>query len=138
MLYFANFIVLDPGNTAVTNVALHDLINDDQYRAIMEKPDRGSFKAMMGAEAVQTMLRELDLDKLSAELKAEIETLTSKERNRDTEGQKRAHAVKRLEVVESFRASGNKPEWSGADRPAGYPAGSAADGAAGRRPFRRV
>ncbi len=57
------------------------------------------------------MLRELDLDKLSAELKAEIETLTSKERNRDTEGQKRAHAVKRLEVVESFRASGNKPEW---------------------------
>lgn len=66
---------------------------------------------MMGAEAVQTMLRELDLDKLSAELKAEIETLTSKERNRDTEGQKRAHAVKRLEVVESFRASGNKPEW---------------------------
>lgn len=65
----------------------------------------------MGAEAVQTMLRELDLDKLSAELKAEIETLTSKERNRDTEGQKRAHAVKRLEVVESFRASGNKPEW---------------------------
>ena len=111
VLYFANFIVLDPGNTAVTNVALHDLINDDQYRAIMEKPDRGSFKAMMGAEAVQTMLRELDLDKLSAELKAEIETLTSKERNRDTEGQKRAHAVKRLEVVESFRASGNKPEW---------------------------
>ena len=97
VLYFANFIVLDPGNTAVTNVALHDLINDDQYRAIMEKPDRGSFKAMMGAEAVQTMLRELDLDKLSAELKAEIETLTSKERNRDTEGQKRAHAVKRLE-----------------------------------------
>ena len=53
VLYFANFIVLDPGNTAVTNVALHDLINDDQYRAIMEKPDRGSFKAMMGAEAVQ-------------------------------------------------------------------------------------
>ena len=51
------------------------------------------------------------MDKLSAELKAEIETLTSKERNRDTEGQKRAHAVKRLEVVESFRASGNKPEW---------------------------
>ncbi len=111
VLYFASFIVLNPGNTAVTNVSLHDLINDEQYRSIMSKPDRGDFKAMMGAEAVQEMLRELDLDKLSVELKAEIETLTSKERNRDTEGQKRAHAIKRLEVVESFRASGNKPEW---------------------------
>ena len=111
VLYFASFIVLNPGNTAVTNVSRHDLINDEQYRSIMSKPDRGDFKAMMGAEAVQEMLRELDLDKLSVELKAEIETLTSKERNRDTEGQKRAHAIKRLEVVESFRASGNKPEW---------------------------
>lgn len=92
----------------------------------------------MGAEAVQTMLRELDLDKLSAELKAEIETLTSKERNRDTEGQKRAHAVKRLEVVESFRSQRQQARMDGADRPAGYPAGSAPDGAAGRRPFRRV
>ncbi|MBQ2931183.1 MAG: DNA-directed RNA polymerase subunit beta', partial [Clostridia bacterium] len=115
VLYFANFIVLDPGNEAVTGVHLHDLINDDKYREIQAKKrqgeDIGSFRAMIGAEAVQTMLRELDLDALSAQLKAEIEALTLKEQNRDTEGQKRARAIKRLEVVESFRASGNKPEW---------------------------
>ena len=115
VLYFANFIVLDPGNEAVTGVHLHDLINDDKYREIQAKKrqgeDIGSFRAMIGAEAVQTMLRELDLEALSAQLKAEIEALTLKEQNRDTEGQKRARAIKRLEVVESFRASGNKPEW---------------------------
>ncbi len=115
VLYFVNFIVLDPGNAKVTEVKLHDLINDDQYRAIMAKKARGEdigeFRAMIGAEAVQTMLRELDLDALSVQLKAEIEALTAKEHNRDTEGQKRARAIKRLEVVESFRASGNKPEW---------------------------
>ena len=115
VLYFANFIVLDPGNREVTGVALHELINDDQYRAIMAKKaggfDIGNFRAMIGAEAVQTMLRELDLDALSVQLKAEIEALTVKEHHRDTEGQKRARAIKRLEVVESFRASGNKPEW---------------------------
>ncbi|MBQ2929218.1 MAG: DNA-directed RNA polymerase subunit beta', partial [Clostridia bacterium] len=115
VLYFANFIVLDPGNEAVTGVHLHDLINDDKYREIQAKKrqgeDIGEFRAMIGAEAVQTMLRELDLDALSAQLKAEIEALTLKEQNRDTEGQKRARAIKRLEVVESFRASGNKPEW---------------------------
>ncbi len=111
VLYFANFIVLDPGNEAVTKVKLHELINDDQYRRIMADPERGNFRAMIGAEAVQTMLRELDLDQLSVQLKTEIETLTQKEHNRETEGQKRARAIKRLEVVESFRASGNKPEW---------------------------
>ena len=116
VLYFANFIVLDPGNRAVTGVELHELINDDQYRAILAKArdegkDIGNFRAMIGAEAVQTMLRELDLDALSEQLKREIEALTAKEQNRDTEGQKRARAIKRLEVVESFRASGNKPEW---------------------------
>ena len=90
VLYFANFIVLDPGNEAVTGVHLHDLINDDKYREIMSKKrqgeDIGSFRAMIGAEAVQTMLCELDLDALSAQLKAEIEALTLKEQNRDTEG----------------------------------------------------
>ena len=116
VLYFNNFIVLNPGNKDVTGVGLHDLINDDQYRAILaegRKPgvDIGDFRAMMGAEAVQTMLRELDLEALSQQLKAEIAAMTTKEQHRDTEGQKRARAVKRLEVVESFRASGNKPEW---------------------------
>ncbi len=115
VLYFANFIVLDPGETKVTGVHLHELINDDKYREILNKKrngeDIGNFRAMIGAEAVQTMLRELDLDALSEQLKKEIEALTAKEQNRDTEGQKRARAIKRLEVVESFRASGNKPEW---------------------------
>ncbi len=115
VLYFANFIVLDPGNEAVTGLHLHDLINDDKKREIEARKrageDVGSFRAMIGAEAVQAMLQELDLDALSAQLKAEIEALTAKEQNRETEGQKRARAIKRLEVVESFRASGNKPEW---------------------------
>ncbi len=108
VLYFANFIVLDPGNT---NLKKYELINDAKYREAMMNPDRGSFKAMMGAEAVREMLQSLDLDQLSEQLKAEIAELAQKEHNRDTEGQKRARAVKRLEVVEAFRASKNKPEW---------------------------
>ncbi len=111
VLYFANFIVLDPGKTEETGLTLHQLINDAQYREVEARCGKGSFRAMMGAEAVREMLTALDLDKLSAELKAEIAALAEKERSRDTEGQKRARAVKRLEVVESFRASHNKPEW---------------------------
>ena len=108
VLYFANFIVLDPGET---DLKLHELINDARYRETENKYGRGSFKAMMGAEAVREMLQALDLDKLAESLKAEIADLAAREHNRDTEGQKRARAVKRLEVVEAFRASHNKPEW---------------------------
>ena len=108
VLYFANFIVLDPGET---DLKRHELINDARYRETESKYGRNSFKAMMGAEAVREMLRELDLDKLAEQLKAEIAELAQREHNRDTEGQKRARAVKRLEVVEAFRASHNKPEW---------------------------
>ncbi|MBP3637557.1 MAG: DNA-directed RNA polymerase subunit beta', partial [Clostridia bacterium] len=111
VLYFANFIVLDPGNSDETGLKLHELISDARYREVEAKCGKGSFRAMMGAEAVREMLRSLDLDKLSEQLKAEIAELVEKERDRDTEGQKRARAVKRLEVVESFRASNNKPEW---------------------------
>ncbi len=111
VLYFANFIVLDPGDTEQTGLKQYELINDARYREVESRCGKGSFVAKMGAEAVQDMLRALDLDKLSAELKAEIAHLTEKERDRETEGQKRARAVKRLEVVESFRLSGNKPEW---------------------------
>ena len=111
VLYFANFIVLDPGNEEETGLKKYELINDARYREIESRCGRGSFVAKMGAEAVQDMLKALDLDKLSAELKAEIAQLTEKERDRETEGQKRARAVKRLEVVESFRTSHNKPEW---------------------------
>ena len=111
VLYFANFIVLDPGNSDETGLKLHELISDARYREVEAKCGKGSFRAMMGAEAVREMLQSLDLDKLSEQLKAEIAELVEKERDRDTEGQKRARAVKRLEVVESFRASHNKPEW---------------------------
>ena len=111
VLYFANFIVLDPGNAEETGLKRLELINDARYREVEAKCGKGSFVAKMGAEAVQDLLMELDLDKLSADLKAEIAQLTEKERDRETEGQKRARAVKRLEVVESFRTSHNKPEW---------------------------
>ena len=111
VLYFANFIVLDPGNSEETGLKRLELINDARYRDIEARCGKGSFVAKMGAEAIQDLLKELDLDKMAAELKAEIAQLTEKERDRETEGQKRARAVKRLEVVESFRTSHNKPEW---------------------------
>ena len=111
VLYFANFIVLDPGNAEETGLKRLELINDARYREIEARCGKGSFVAKMGAEAIRDLLMELDLDKMSEELKAEIAQLTEKERDRETEGQKRARAVKRLEVVESFRTSHNKPEW---------------------------
>ncbi len=111
VLYFANFIVLDPGNSEETGLKRLELINDARYREVEARCGKGSFVAKMGAEAIRDLLLELDLDKLSAELKAEVAALTEKERDRETEGQKRARAVKRLEVVESFRTSHNKPEW---------------------------
>ncbi|NLA54260.1 MAG: DNA-directed RNA polymerase subunit beta', partial [Clostridiales bacterium] len=113
VLYFASYIVIDPGNTDFTKVEKYALISDSAYRQIMQKlpEERGSFRAGIGAEAVKTLLRELDLDKISADLKEEIAILIEKERDKETEGQKRTHAIKRLEVIEAFRSSNNKPEW---------------------------
>ena len=111
VLYFANFIVLDPGDPSQTGLKMHELINDAKYREVEAKCGRGSFRAGMGAEAVKELLQSLDLDQLSVQLKKEIAELAEKERDRETEGQKRARAVKRLEVVEAFRLSNNKPEW---------------------------
>ena len=113
VLYFANYIVLDAGNAEFTKVAVNDLLTDSKYRAIMalSEEERGSFMAGMGAEAVKEMLLKLDLEELSVSLKKEIADLIEKERDKETEGQKRAHAIKRLEVVEAFRLSNNKPEW---------------------------
>ena len=112
VLYFASYIVLDAGSPGL-KVTKHDLITDGKYRQIMALPpeERGSFRAGIGAEAVKEMLQELDLEELSASLKKEIAALVEKERDRETEGQKRSHAVKRLEVIEAFRMSHNKPEW---------------------------
>ncbi len=113
VLYFASYIVLNPGNEAVTKVGRNELITDSKYRAIMamSQEERGEFKAGIGAEAVKEMLLALDLDQLSASLKKEIADLIEKERDREGEGQKRTHAIKRLEVVEAFRLSNNRPEW---------------------------
>ena len=113
VLYFASYIVLNPGNEAATKVSRNELITDSKYRAIMALPaeERGEFKAGIGAEAVKEMLLALDLEALSVSLKKEIADLIEKERDRDGEGQKRTHAIKRLEVVEAFRMSNNKPEW---------------------------
>ena len=110
VLYFANFIVLDPGE-AKTGLKKYELINDAKYREVEKEHGKGSFRAAMGAEAIKQILRDLDLDALSEKLKAEIAELVKKERTRETEGQKRSRAVKRLEVVEAFRQSDNKPEW---------------------------
>ena len=111
VLYFASFIVLDPGDSSQTGLKKHELISDARYREVEAKCGKGSFKAGMGAEAVKEMLLQLDLDKISEQLKSEIAELVEKERDREGEGQKRARAVKRLEVVEAFRTSHNRPEW---------------------------
>ena len=116
VLYFASYIVLDPGCTALRPNAI---LTETEYRQQITAPsytaDLGMGKAPlrvgMGAEAVRELLQKLDLDQLSEQLRTEIAELTEKERERETEGQKRAKAIKRLEVVEAFRSSGNKPEW---------------------------
>lgn len=98
VLYFSQYIVTDPGNTPLVK---KQLLSEKQYRDMVEKYE-DDFEAMMGAEAIKKLLAEIDLDKLSAEIRAEMETAT---------GQKRIKVLKRLDVVESFRLSGNRPEW---------------------------
>ena len=105
VLYFAAYIVTDPGEG--TGLIKKQILNEKEYRDMKEKYE-DEFEAMMGAEAIQKLLQELygengeGLDALSAQLKAELANAS---------GQKRVRIIKRLEVVESFRQSGNKPEW---------------------------
>ena len=99
ILYFAKFVVTDPGNT---DAQYKQLISDKEYREFNSQPDKGSFSAGMGAEAVRILLKNIDLEGESKQLKHDLETAT---------GQKRIRAIKRLEVIEAFRKSGNKPEW---------------------------
>ncbi|HHV50889.1 MAG TPA: DNA-directed RNA polymerase subunit beta' [Clostridiales bacterium] len=98
VLYFAAYIVVDPGNTPLTK---KQILSEKDYRDMREKYE-DEFDAGMGAEYIQKLLAEIDLDALSNELKQELEGAT---------GQKRARLLKRLEVVEAFRQSGNRPEW---------------------------
>jgi len=99
VLYFAAYIVIDPGS--VRSLKKYALLTEKEYRDLREAYE-DEFDAGMGAEAIKKLLAELDLDALSEELKADLEKAS---------GQKRAKLLKRLEVVEAFRASGNRPEW---------------------------
>ena len=98
VLYFASYIVLDAGDT---DLSFKQILSEQEYAAAYEKWG-SAFRVGMGAESIKELLHNIDLDKDSAELKAEL---------KDASGQKKARIVKRLEVVEAFRESGNKPEW---------------------------
>ena len=98
VLYFAAYIVTDPGMTPLEE---KQLLSEKEYRDMRERYE-DEFKASMGAEAIQELLAKIDLDALSAQLHDEMENAS---------GQKRMRLLKRLEVVEAFRVSGNRPEW---------------------------
>ena len=98
VLYFASYIVTDPGTTPLEK---KQLLTEKEYRENREKYEE-DFQAGMGAEAVQLLLKDIDLEALSAQLHEELENAS---------GQKRVRLLKRLEVVEAFRLSGNRPEW---------------------------
>ncbi|MDL2205709.1 DNA-directed RNA polymerase subunit beta' [Eubacteriales bacterium OttesenSCG-928-N13] len=108
VLYFASYVVLDPGETGLEK---HQLLYEAEYQRKLADFGPDAFRVGIGAEAVREMLCDLDLEALSVELREEISKLIKKETGRETEGQKRTRIVKRLEVVEAFRTSGNKPEW---------------------------
>ena len=100
VLYFTKYIVTDPGEAS--NVLVKgQLLSEKEYNDMRERYE-DDFSAGMGAEAIKTLLEEIDLDKLSDELKSELE---------GSQGQKRLKLLKRLDVVEAFRQSGNRPEW---------------------------
>ena len=98
VLYFANYIVTDPGFTPLEK---KQLLTEREYKEMREKYE-DTFEAGMGAEAIQKLLAEIDLDKLSKELREELE---------HANGQKRVRLLKRLECVESFLESNQRPEW---------------------------
>jgi len=99
VLYFAQYIVIDPGED--TQLSKYQLLTEQQYRDYREKYE-DDFKAGMGAEAIRELLAEIDLEKEAEDLKKELLT---------AQGQRKIRAIKRLEVVEAFRLSGNRPEW---------------------------
>ena len=100
VLYFASYVVLDPG---VTSLQYKQVLSEKEYREEVEKYGSSTaFRVGMGAEAIQELLKAIDLEKDSAELRKQLI---------DASGQKRARIIKRLEVVEAFLSSGNRPEW---------------------------
>ena len=99
ILYFASYVVLDKGES---DLNYKQVLSEREYRDAIEQYGYGKFRVGMGAEAIQELLKAIDLEKDSEELRAEL---------KDASGQKRARIIKRLEVVEAFRNSGNRPEW---------------------------
>ena len=99
ILYFASYVVIEPGET---NLSENQLLNEKDYRDAIDTFGIKAFKAMMGAEAVKEILKRIDLENLSKELRAKL---------KDATGQKRIKTIRRLEVVEAFRQSGNDPTW---------------------------
>ena len=99
VLYFASYIVLDSGDTGLV---YKQILSEQEYNEAVEQYGSGSFRVGMGAEAILELLKAIDLDKEAEQLKAQLENAS---------GQKKARIIKRLEVVEAFRESGNRPEW---------------------------
>ena len=99
VVYFASYIVTDKGTSGLENC---QILTEKEYHEAEEKYGKGSFKAKMGAEALRELLEKIDLDKLSEEIRKEIEKSTE---------QKRVKLVKRFDTVEAFKLSGNRPEW---------------------------
>ena len=99
VVYYVSYVVIEPGNTGFAKM---QLINDIEYREAIEKHGYGSFKVGMGGEAIKELLSEIDLEKESVDLKNAIKT---------AKGQKKLKLSKKLEIVESLRRSGNRPEW---------------------------
>jgi len=99
VIYFASYIVTDKGTSGLLK---NQIINEKEYHEAVEKYGKGSFKAEMGAEAIKKLLAEIDIEKLAAKLKKELEKASE---------QKKAKVAKRLDTVESFRLSENKAEW---------------------------
>ena len=99
IIYFASYVVIDKG---ITNLEKCQVLNEKEYHEAEEKFGKGSFKAKMGAEALLELLQEIDLDKLSHEIREELEKASE---------QRKGKLIKRYDTVEAFRISGNRPEW---------------------------
>ena len=99
VIYFASYVVIDKGTT---NLEKCQVLNEKEYHEVEEQYGKGSFVAKMGAEAIRELLEQVDVEKLSEEIKKELETASE---------QRKSKLVKRLDTVESFRISGNRPEW---------------------------
>ncbi|MBR0576313.1 DNA-directed RNA polymerase subunit beta' [Proteiniclasticum sp. BAD-10] len=99
VLYFASYVVLDPKHTSLMK---KQILSEREYRELVEQEGYNAFEAKMGAEAIKDLLEEINLETMAQELKSELKTAS---------GQKKVRIVRRLEVVESFRQSNNRPEW---------------------------